>query len=196
MKYVIILLFFVCVGTSMANDKITKENIDSLVDVLCQKQDYESASKIIENFVHEQDSLDNVEIAYDYACKNCDLINKHVQYFIEKGMTLEKFYSYWKRLSLLGISTDRNKDVIEIFLLFLPQMEEIAPHEIPDFAHIVSYAWPQYTDVDYRDSVIVLQKALDIIKGEEPNTSNVQKYVAMSKRFFWNRKSIVIMEPS
>ncbi|MBE6331764.1 MAG: hypothetical protein E7070_05625 [Bacteroidales bacterium] len=173
----------------MATDKVTQENIDSLVEVLCQKQEYGAASKIIEDFVHEQDSLDNVEIAYNYAWKNCDLINKHIQYFIEEGMTIEKFYSYWKRLCLFGVSTERNKDVIEIFLLFLPQMEKIAPQVIPDFAHTVSYAWPHYTDEDYRDSVIVLQKALDIIKGEEPNTSNVQKYVAMSKRFFWNRKS-------
>lgn len=187
MKYFYIILtvllyFFPAVGQNH-----TKEETDSLINILIEKEQYESALSAMENYVVELNNDGNIDAALDYSIRICDLLSTQNCYFVNNGWDLSDMCSFWKQTCYLEIRLGKNRDAIELFLQLLPKLKNSAINEIPDFAYEVSSGFGLYTDLDYRDSVYVLQDALDIIEKQTPDSAKVNTFVWLCNVFNANR---------
>lgn len=187
MKSWLCFLYIVLCAIPLFGQTQSKEKIDSLVNAYCQEELYGSAFSLMSEYSIELEKNEDFETALDYALRNCKLISDKVQFFVDYGLSLSDFYTFWKRVCALEIKLGKNRDAIETFLMFLPQLREIAPEEIPNFAYTISSAFGSYTDIDYRDSVYVLQDALDIIEKQSPDSAKVNTFVRLCNAFNSNR---------
>lgn len=164
-----------------------KSEVDSLITLHCNNENYYDAINEMSDYVIELSQAEDKEGACDYSVRICDTIAHHIQYFLDNGITLTEYYNYWKRVLIYGTSAGKKKDVIETTIIFLPQIQQTCPEEIPDFLYSSSNAFGDYTEPDYCDSVRLLQIGLDQIKKEIPTKEKVFKYVWLSRSFFSNR---------
>lgn len=187
MKSWLCFLYIVLCAIPLFGQTQSKEKIDSLVNAYCQEELYGSAFSLMSEYSIELEKKEDFETALDYALRNCKLISDKVQFFVDYGLSLSDFYTFWKRVCALEIKLGKNRDAIETFLMFLPQLREIAPEEIPNFAYTISSAFGSYTDIDYRDSVYVLQDALNNIKKQIPDSAKVNTFVWLCNVYNSNR---------
>ena len=161
--------------------------IDDQISILIKNGQYVAASNIIVNYANKlQDSGDYLT-ALQYRLENCKLIDNHIEYFQKAGLTLEDYYTNWYiTISLEGWTKKKKEGGRHLFSI-LGKMQKDAPELLPFYASTLAYIIDDYTEPDYRDSICMLQSALDVIKKQDITKETVQQYLRINECFIRNR---------
>ena len=188
MKRIVYLILLTTFSTSAFAYK-SQQEVDNNYNKFYQKGDYISAYKELADYESELSNLGNNELALDYCLRIINLQNEQANYFSNIGIGASDYFTRWVIALQLGNSLHKYQDMIKTSLILLPSVREYAPELLPLFLNTVGYAYSNYTEADYRDSVYVLQYALDEIKKKEPTPELIQQYNAITTCFYHNRFS-------
>ena len=161
--------------------------IDDQISILIKNGQYVAASNIIVNYANKlQDSGDYLT-ALQYRLENCKLIDNHIEYFQKAGLTLEDYYTNWYiTISLEGWTKKKKEGGRHLFSI-LGKMQKDAPELLPFYASTLAYIIDDYTEPDYRDSICMIQSALDVIKTQNVTKETVKQYLRINECFIRNR---------
>lgn len=180
----IILLFFTYI--SISAQQFNKADIDLQVAKLKEQGLYLQASGLlIKSGIYFEQHGDTVS-ALHCQLQNCNLIDEHLDLFRNNGVTPKIYYSNWYiTISLMGWL--KKQEAIPYFIMMLNKMNGDAPELLPFYSSELSYLFDQCKDANYRDSVYILQKALNVIKSQSPTPELVRQFIDISLSFNNNR---------
>lgn len=185
-KTVSCLLFF-CVFSLLCHSQARHEEFDTLIKNYINDGLYVKASNAIVDYALHLDSIGDKESALEYQLMNCHLVEKHLDYFFEHGMTYPIYFSNREMVSIIYRDLGLHSDAIRTYLSVINDMKEVAPELIPIYSNFIAPSLGKCKDPELCDSVYSLSLALDIIKANPPNKQSVRDFVQLSKYFNYNR---------
>lgn len=182
-SFVILLLF---TYISISAQQLNKADVDFQVAKLKEQGLFLQASGLlVKSGIYFEEHGDTIS-ALHFQLENCNLIDEHLEYFRQKGLTPKIYYSNWY-ITVTLMACLGKSEAVPYFVTMLESMSEEAPDMLPFYSSELSYLFDQCKDVNYRDSVYILQKALNVIKSQSPTPELVKQYVEISSSFNWNR---------
>ena len=180
--FIILLLTYISISAQQFN----KADIDLQVAKLKEQGLFLQASGLlVKSGIYFEEHGDTIS-ALHFQLENCNLIDEHLEYFRQKGLTPKIYYSNWY-ITVTLMACLGKSEAVPYFVTMLESMSEEAPDMLPFYSSELSYLFDQCKDVNYRDSVYILQKALNVIKSQSPTPELVKQYVEISSSFNWNR---------
>lgn len=183
--FISILLMVISISAS-AQD-VTRQDVDKQVDSYINQEYYDSASLVLIYFANQEYAMGNKEVALEYQKKNCDLIELHFNYFIQKGLTLKEYFDQYSTLFFLQSNLNQKEESIMTCLKLLEKVKRKLPQYLPYYAQIMAGSLADYTELPQADSIYCLQNALDVIKTQEVTLENVENYIWLCRCFNYNR---------
>ena len=185
--FVFLYLISLTLSANCQNKSKEENELDDQISILIEKGQYVTASNLIVNYANkQQDSGDNLT-ALQYRLENCKLIDNHIKYFQKAGLTPEDYYTNWYiTISLEGWTKKKKEGGRHLFSI-LGKMQKDAPELLPFYASSLAYIIDDYTEPDYRDSIYMIQSALDIIKTQDVTKETVKQYLRINECFIRNR---------
>ena len=165
----------------------TKVEVDSVFNSKCNVGDYYSASQYIVDCAIKRQDIGDKNTALDYQLKNCELIEKHIDYFNEKGLTIDEYFYNWETVSFLYRDLGYLDECISIYLNIINQMKDLAPDMLPSYSSVIATSFCNCTSERYRDSVYSLSLAMDYITKIHYTKKDVEDFVWMANCFNYNR---------
>lgn len=165
----------------------TKVEVDSVFNSKCNVGDYFSASQYIVDCAIKRQDIGDKNTALDYQLKNCELIEKHIDYFNEKGLTIDEYFYNWETVSFLYRDLGYLDECISIYLNIINQMKDLAPDMLPSYSSVIATSFSNCTSERYRDSVYSLSLAMDYITRSDYSKEDVKDFIWMSHCFNINR---------
>ena len=100
-RFNIILLLCLYMSTMSAIGQLlpTKVEVDSVFNAKCTEGQYLSASAYIVKCASEREKIGDKATALEYRLRNCELIDENIDYFNEKGLTLDDYFFNWEVVS-------------------------------------------------------------------------------------------------
>lgn len=185
-KTVSCLLFFY-VFFLLCHSQARHEEFDTLIKNYINDGLYVKASNAIVDYALHLDSIGDKESALEYQLMNCHLVEKHLDYFFDHGMTFPIYFSNREMVSIIYRDLGLHSDAIRTYLSVINDMKEVAPELIPFYTNFIAPSLGQCKDPELCDSVYSLSLALDIIKANPPQKQSVKDFVQLSKYFNYNR---------
>ena len=180
--FIILLLTYISISAQQFN----KADIDLQVAKLKEQGLFLQASGLlVKSGIYFEEHGDTIS-ALHFQLENCNLIDEHLEYFRQKGLTPKIYYSNWY-ITVTLMACLGKSEAVPYFVTMLESMSEEAPDMLPFYSSELSYLFDQCKDVNYKDSVYILQKALNVIKSQSPTPELVKQYVEISSSFNWNR---------
>ena len=165
----------------------TKVEVETVFKAKCEQGDFLSASNYIIDCAIKRQEIGDKNTALDYQLKNCDLIDKHIDYFNKKGLTLDDYFYNWEVVSLLYRDLGHIDECISVFLNVINKMKDSAPDMLPSYSKIIATTFSNYTSEKYKDSVYSLSYAMDYITKSHYTKNDIEDFVWMAYCFNWNR---------
>lgn len=131
----VLLLAFVLGSPIWGQSLPTQHEVDSVYDAKCKAGDYITASNYIIDYSKRKFNDGDEEVALDYQLKNCELIEEHVDYFFNNGLTVNQYFNNWIVASLMCKNLGYLDDCISIYLDLKDSMNEYAPDLFIDFTN-------------------------------------------------------------
>lgn len=188
-KYNLILSFclFMTVISTWGQLLPTKVEVDSVFNARCIEGQYLSASAYIVECASKRENIGDKTTALYYRLRNCELIEKHIDYFNEKGLTLDDYFFNWEIVSFLYRDLGNIDECISIYLNIINQMDTLAPDLLPSYSRMIATSLNEYTSEKYRDSIYSLSLAMDYITKSSYTKKDIEAFVWMAECFNWNR---------
>jgi hypothetical protein len=189
MKKFLILLVITGLALSVECQNYTKEKrlIDKKVAKYIKEGQLVAASNLMVDYAIEMERQGDTLLALQYQLENCHLIDDHIDFFRKAGLTPEMYFANWyASISLEGWLKMKNEGAIHLFSL-LRKMQKEAPDLLPFYASTLAYIIEDFRDPGYKDSIYLLQSALDVIKAMPITKNTVQQYIRINECFMRNR---------
>lgn len=164
----------------------TKLEVDSIFDAKCREGNYLSASAYIVECSAKREQIGDKATALEYRLKNCDLYDEHIDYFREKGLTVDDYLFNWELVSFLYRDLGNIDECVSIYLDVIKQMSKLAPDMLSTYSRIIATSLNDYTG-EYRDSIYSLSVAMDYIAHNNFSQNDIGDFVWMANCFNWNR---------
>ncbi len=184
--FFLFLCLFFCATVSAQN--LTKTEVDRLADSYVSQEKYDSVSYVFVTFANQEQLKGNLETALEYQIKNCELIEKHIDSFIDYGLTLSELYANYGMVFVLQRDLNRSTDAINTYLELAQTIKLYSPDELPFYTNLIASTLGMCTIMPWADSVYCLQDALDVIKQQEVTEDNVNRYLWFNRCFNANRE--------
>lgn len=185
-KTVCCLLFFYVLSL-LCHSQARHEEFDTLIKSYINDGLYVKASNAIVDYALYLDSIGDKESALEYQLMNCHLVEKHLDYFFDHGMTFPVYFSNREMVSIIYRDLGLHSNAIRTYLSVINDMKLVAPELIPFYTNFIAPSLGQCKDPELCDSVYSLSLALDIIKANPPQKQSVKDFVQLSKYFNYNR---------
>lgn len=183
--FFLFLCMFFCATVSAQN--LSKTEVDRLADSYVSQEKYDSVSLAFVTFANQEQQKGNLETALEYQIKNCELIEKHINSFVDYGMTLSEFYANYGMVFVLQRDLNRTDEAINTYLELARAIKQYSPDELPFYTNLIASTLGSCTIMPCADSVYCLQDALDVIKSQEVTEDNINKYLWYCRCFNMNR---------
>lgn len=164
-----------------------KYDVDRQIEEFVGKGWYTNASNLMVAFANY--SLDNKDTlcALEYQIENCKLVDAHLNYFKECGLTADMYLANYTMVMYLQRQLNQVDNSIRTYLRMYPIAEREVPSKLTLYTEFISSALGGCTSREFADSVYCLQKSLDKIKDDTINSRNVHDYVWFCECFYMNR---------
>lgn len=164
-----------------------KKEIDNQISMFIKNRQYVAASTIMVNYANDLQNSGDYLTALHYRLENCNLIDQHINFFQKTGLTPEDYYANWYITISLEGRTKKLKEGGRHLFSILGKMQKDAPELLPFYVSTLSYIIDSYTEPDYRDSIYMIQSALDVIKTQSVSKETVKQYLRINECFIRNR---------
>ena len=165
----------------------TKVEVDSVFNARCTEGQYLSASAYIVKCASEREKIGDKATALEYRLRNCELIDENIDYFNEKGLTLDDYFFNWEVVSFSYRDLGYMDECISVYLNVINQMKNLAPDMLPSYSRMIATSLNNYTSEKYRDSIYSLSLAMDYITKNNYTPKDIKDFVWMAECFSWNR---------
>lgn len=172
---------------SIGQDLPTKMEVDSIYEELCNEGLYTNASNYIVDYAIKLSESGDKKNALDYQLRNCTLIEKHIDFFRENGLTLDNYYANWEVVSILYRDLGYTDKCIELYLKIIKCMKIDAPDLIPSYAKIIAPTLARCTNEEFSDSIYSLSAAMDVICNMPLKKENIKDFIWLTFCFNTNR---------
>ena len=144
------------------------------------------ASELLVDYAINLEKQGDTLLALQYQLKNCFFVDDHIDYFKEHLTPEEYFANWYITISLEGWLNKKNDGAKHLFYV-LRKMQKEAPNLLPFYASTLAFIIQDCKDIIYRDSIYLLQPALDVIKAMPITKESVQQYIRINECFMTNR---------
>lgn len=185
-RLVIFLILLLAITRSITGQDISDEKayINKEVNENINSGNYYAASNIMIRFAQQLLKNGDTLSSLEYQLNNCKLVDNHLDYYIRNGMTNEEYFSNWfVVISLEGWLGKQAESESHLFST-LNKIYHIAPKLLPQYAYGLSFIVSKCHNPAYFDKMYLLQKALDLIKAEEPSSELIQQYLRISRSYY------------
>ena len=187
MKKLFFLLLCILFCATVSAQNLSKTEVDRLADSYISQEKYDSVSLVFVTFANQEQQKGDLETALEYQIKNCELIEKHINSFVDYGMTLSEFYANYGMVFVLQRDLNRTTEAINTYLELARTIKQYSPDELPFYTNLIASTLGLCTITPWADSVYCLQDALDIIKLQEVTEDNINNYLWYCRCFNTNR---------
>jgi len=178
-------LFFSLFLTCHSQTKF--EQFDETIRRYISAGQFYDASDAMIQYAWSLDSVGDKEAALDYQLMNCNLVEKHLDYFFDHGMTLQEYFSNREIVSIMYRDLGQTSNAIQTYLSIINDMMAVSPEMIPFYSNLMAPTLGSCKDPYLCDSVYSLSHALDIIRANPSDKQSVKDFVRMSQYFNDNR---------
>lgn len=186
--YCLILLAFSCLHAS--GKTLDEKEFNEQVSSYFNDSNYIAVSELIAKYATQLYDQGKKEEALFYRKMNCRLVDDHLSYFKNCGLTTEHYYNYWALVCLGSQKLDKHKEAIEAYLHILPHVNNpFYSYLLPDLADYVAFSFENYKDQDLCDSVYTLNYALDYVRKRIPTKKNLDSFLRLNHSFYENRRN-------
>lgn len=191
MRRSLLILLFILANASVKCQDFSQEKaiIDREVSSYIEKGLFLNASDLLVNFATNLENNGDTLSALHYQLENCKLIDSHIDYFLHDHNYLnwEGYFSNWYvTISMMGW-LNKKQEAIPYLFNMLNLVWEKVPELLPFYASDLSFILDDCTIEQYRDSIYILQKSLDVIKDLPPSRNLIKQYIRISSCFNRNR---------
>ncbi len=187
MKKLFLIFVYVLYCTAVLAQNLIKTEVDRLADSYTSMGKYDSVSLLLVTFANQEHQKGNLETALEYQIKNCELIERNTNYFVQCGITLKDFFNNYGMVFILQRDLGNSIDAISTYLELAEIIIRYAPSELPFYTNLIASTLGECTIMPWADSVYCLQNALNVIKQQEITENNIQKYLLFCQCFNMNR---------
>ena len=182
-----ILIFCILCPLFLQAQDYTKEDVDKQIEDFVNKGWYTNASNLMVEYAnYVLDNKDSLS-ALEYQIENCKLVDAHLDYFKECGLTSEMYLANYTMVMFLQRQLGQIDNSIRTYLKMYLIAERENPSKLALYTEFISSALGDCTSKEFADSVYCLQKSLDRIKKDTINSRNVHDYVWFCECFYMNR---------
>ena len=174
-------LFLIC------HSQTRFEQFDEKIRRYISAGQFYDASDAMIQYAWSLDSVGDKEAALDYQLMNCNLVEKHLDYFFDHGMTLQEYFSNREIVSIMYRDLGQTSNAIQTYLSIINDMMAVSPEMIPFYSNLMAPTLGSCKDPYLCDSVYSLSHALDIIRANPSDKQSVKDFVRMSQYFNHNR---------
>lgn len=182
--YVIALL----IGTvSISAQQYNKAELDSLIADYVKHDMYGSASLQMVRYAVELQNHGDLEQALEYQIKNCELIEQHIDFFVQQGLTLRDLLNHYSSVMVLQRDLRQDTLAIKTYIEIAKIVNQYSRSDLPYFTDMIASTIGLCRTQPYAESAYMLQNALDVIAEQPISRENVEKYVRFNQCFSTNR---------
>ena len=184
-KFAILLLFLTSINTFCYSQEY--ESINDSIYTFIHDGKYVSASNRIVEYALYLNSIGDKESSLDYQIWNCNLVEEHLDYFFDNGLTLEEYFANREMVCILYRDLGQKTNAIKTYLSIINDMKSVAPDLIPFFTNFIAPILASYKDLPLCDSIYSLSSALDVIKDRKYEKKDIEDFVRVANYFNMNR---------
>lgn len=187
MYKLLINFFFLFVCVSISGQNLTKPEVDRLIKVYTEQEKYDSTYLMLVSFANQEQKKGNLETALDYQIKKCELVEQHINSFVDYGLTLKDLYNNYGMVMVLQRDLKQTNDAINTYLGLSKAIKLYSPEDLPSYTYLIASTLGLCTTKSLADSIYCLQDALDIIKQQKVTEDNIKRYLWFCRCFNTNR---------
>ena len=162
-------------------------NINDSINIYINEGLYVKASNRIVEYALYLGSIGDKKSALDYQKWNCNLVEEHLNYFIDHGLSLEEYFANRDTVCILYRDLGLKSDAIKTYLSIINDMKKVAPSQIPIITDFIAPILASYTETPLCDSIYSLSNTLDYIKNSKYEKKDVEMFVELANDFYINR---------
>lgn len=186
MKQLVFFILFLVITSSLTGQDFSddKAYINKELDEKINSKNYYDASDLMIIFAQQLLKHGDTLSSLEYQLRNCELVDNHLDYFKNNGMTYEEYFSNWFVVISLEGWLKRKEESEQHLFSTLKKISIEAPYLLPQYADGLSFIVSRCNNPAYFDKMYLLQKALDIIKNKKPSKEIVQQYLHITSTYY------------
>ncbi len=193
LRYLFCIFIYISINT-FCYSQTNYVSINDSINFYINEGLYVKASNRIVDYASYLGSIGDKKSALDYQKWNCNLVEEHLDYFFDHGLSLEEYFANRDMVCILYRDLGLKSDAIKTYLSIINDMKKVVPSQIPIITDFIAPILASYTETPLCDSIYSLSNTLDYIKSSNYDKKDVEKFVELANDFYTNRFFINKME--
>ena len=186
LRYLFCIFIYISINT-FCYSQTNYVSINDSINIYINEGLYEKASNRIVEYASYLGSIGDKKSALDYQKWNCNLVEEHLDYFFDHGLSLKEYFANRNMVCILYRDLGLKSDAIKTYLYIINDMKKVAPSQIPIITDFIAPILASYTETPLFDSIYSLSNTLDYIKNSKYEKKDVEMFVELANDFYINR---------
>lgn len=166
LRYLFCIFIYISIN-SFCYSQTNYVSINDSINFYINEGLYVKASNRIVDYASYLGSIGDKKSALDYQKWNCNLVEEHLDYFFDHGLSLEEYFANRNMVCILYRDLGLKSDAIKTYLSIINDMKKVAPSQIPFITDFIAPILASYTETPLCDSIYSLSNTLEYIKNSK-----------------------------